>query len=335
MIPEGMASEYNEPQSPHPSPPQPPPRPQATPPRPAAPRRAGSHGCLVVAVLGLLMLFGLAALMLVGSMIGDGLDTERFVAGDAVAVVKVEGLLADAEQVVEELERYSRMSSVKAIVVRINSPGGMVAPTQEIYAALRRVKNEKRIPVVASMGTVAASGGYYVALGADTIVANPGTATGSIGVILSYPTFGELFNKIGVSLERVKSGDFKDIGDPTRPLNDEERAILQERLDDVYQQFIEAVAESRGMTQDEVRAIADGRVYTGRQAVELGLIDKQGDLHDAIQLAADAAGIEGEPRVLKKKRRGLYGLFYSMDTTAEMMRLRAQIPHRLPMFLMQ
>jgi len=304
-------------------------------PQPAPPRRGTSRGCLVVAVLGLLMAFALAAIMLIGSLIGGGFDIETVGSGDAVAVVRVEGLLTSAEATVDEIKRYSKLSSVKAMVIRINSPGGFVAPSQEIYFALRRVREEQKIPVVVSMGTVAASGGYYVALGADKILANPGSATGSIGVILSYPIFGELFDKIGISMERVKSGEFKDIGDPTRPLTEEERAILRERLDDVYQQFIEVVAESRGMTEEEVRAVADGRVYTGRQAVKLGLIDAEGDLHDAIKLAAEEAGIRGEPRVLMKRRRGLFGLLATVDSTAETMRVRATFPHRVPMFLMK
>jgi len=328
MIPEGIRPEGIRPQSSGPEQYQPP-RPQ-----PAPPRRRSSSGCLVVAVLGLLMAFALAAVMLIGSMIGGGFDIATVGTGDAVAVVRVQGLLTDAEETVDEIKRFSELSHVKAMVVRINSPGGFVAPSQEIYSALRRVR-EKKIPVIVSMGTVAASGGYYVALGADKIVANPGSATGSIGVILSYPVFGDLFDKIGVSMERVKSGEFKDIGDPTRPLTDEERAVLRERLDDVYQQFIDVVAESRGMTEKEVRAVADGRVYTGRQALELGLIDAEGDLHDAIALAAEEAGIPGEPRVLMRKRKGLFGVLAAVESTAKVMRMRATFPQRVPMFLMK
>jgi len=329
MIPEGIRPEGIGGQSMGPE------RYQPVRPQPAPPRRGGTgRGCFVVAVLVLLMAFALAAIMLIGSLIGGGFDIERVGGGDAVAVVRVEGLLTDSESTVDEIERYSKLSSVKAMVIRIDSPGGFVAPSQEIYSALRRV-GEKKIPMVVSMGTVAASGGYYVALGADKILANPGTATGSIGVILSYPVVGELFDKIGISMERVKSGEFKDIGDPTRPLTEKERAVLRERLDDVYQQFIDVVAESRGMTEEDVRAVADGRVYTGRQAVELGLIDGEGDLHDAIKLAAEEAGIRGEPRVLIKKRRGLFGVLATVDSTVEMMRVRATFPRRVPMFLMK
>jgi len=307
---------------------------QSARPQPAPPRRRTSRGCFVVALLVLLITFALAAIMLIASLIGGGFDIETVGGGDAVAVVRVEGLLTDSESTVDEIERYSKLSSVKAMVIRIDSPGGFVAPSQEIYFALRRVR-EKDIPVVVSMGTVAASGGYYVALGADKILANPGTATGSIGVILSYPVVGELFDKLGISMERVKSGEFKDIGDPTRPLTEEERAVLRERIDDVYQQFIDVVAESRGMSEEDVRAVADGRVYTGRQAVELGLIDGEGDLHDAIKLAAEEAGIPGEPRVLMKKRRGLFGVLAAVDSTAEMMRVHTTFPQRVPMFLMK
>ena len=217
MIPEGIRPEGIRPQhsgQEHHQPPRPQPEPR---------RRRTSSGCLIVAVLGLLMAFALAAMLFIGSMLSGGFDFEAVGSGDAVAVVRVQGILTDAEATVDEIERFSKMSSVKAMVIRINSPGGFVAPSQEIYSALLRARKKEKIPVIVSMGTVAASGGYYVALGADKILANPGSATGSIGVILSYPVFGDLFDKIGVSMERVKSGEFKDIGDPTRPLTEKER----------------------------------------------------------------------------------------------------------------
>jgi len=323
MMPEETSMENSGPEPRRPTPVYPPPE-----------RRRGSPGCMVVAVLAFLMLIVVAVMMILGSLMG-GIDFETVTAGDAVAIVRVEGLLTDAERVVDELKSYSKNSSVKGMVIRIDSPGGFVVPAQEIYAALRRVRREKEIPIVASMGTVAASGGYYVALGADKIVANPGTATGSIGVILSYPTFGKLFDKIGVSMERLKSGEYKDIGDPSRALTEKEREVLRERLDDVYQQFVDVVAEARGMSQETVRALADGRVYTGRQAVELQLVDMEGDLHDAVTLAADQAGITGEPRVLMKKRRGVFGILEIVETTVEMLRVRASSPQCVPMFLMK
>jgi len=303
-------------------------------PQPVPHTQRTSHGCFIAAVLLLLLLFALASLILIGSMLTGGIDIETVGGGDAVAVVRIEGVLTDGEQIVDEIKRYSNISAVKAIVMRIDSPGGFVVPCQEIHAALRRVR-EKEIPVVASMGTVAASGGYYVALGADKIVANPGTATGSIGVILSYPTFGDLFDKIGVSMERVKSGEFKGIGDPTRKLTERERAVLRERIDDVYQQFIDVVVEGRGLSEDEVRTLADGRVYSGRQAVGLGLVDVEGDMHDAIKLAAEEAGIPGEPKVLMKKRRGLFALLDAVETVAEAVRVSAMSPEQMPMFLMK
>ncbi|MCD6287803.1 MAG: signal peptide peptidase SppA [Candidatus Hydrogenedentes bacterium] len=321
----------------HAQPPQQPSAPPPPPPMPPVhPRQSSSHGCLIVAVLICLTVFAFATLMVISSVFtGEGgMNIESLGSGDAVALVRVEGLLTGSEPIVEQIKRYSKMSAVKAMVVRINSPGGFVAPSQEIFYALKRVRG-KGIPVVASMGTVAASGGYYVALGADKIFAMPGTATGSIGVILSYPTFGGLFDKVGVSMEHVKSGKFKDIGDMSRSMTDAEREVLQERVDEIYEQFVEAVAASRNMDIEQVKKLADGRVYSGRQAVKLNLIDAEGDLDDAIMAAAKEAGIEGEPRVLKKKKDGWIGFVESFKESASSLHTRAMLEQHIPMFLMK
>jgi protease-4 len=300
------------------------------------PRRSSSHGCFIAAVLVCLAVFGLATVMLLGSILSGrgGMNIESVGSGDAVAIVHVEGLLTDSESVVDEIKRYTKMSAVKAIVVRINSPGGFVAPSQEIYSALNRVRG-KDIPVIASMGTVAASGGYYVALGADRIVANPGTATGSIGVILSYPTFSGLFDKVGISMEHVKSGAFKDLGDMSRAMTEAEREVLQDRVDEIYDQFVGDVAEARGMTKEEVRELADGRVYSGRQAVKLNLVDAEGDLDSAVKMAAEEAGIKGEPRVLRRKKHGFVAFMEAFEESAQTMRTRAMFEQHIPMFLMK
>lgn len=316
----------------------PPPQPPGAPPpyAPAPPpQRSSSKGCFVIAVLICLGVFALATLMLISSMLsmGGAIDVETGGSGDTVAIVRVEGILTDSESVIEDIKRYTKLSTVKALVVRIDSPGGFVAPSQEIHQALNRVRN-KNIPVIASMGTVAASGGYYVALGADKILANPGTATGSIGVILSYPTFGGLFDKAGISMQGVKAGEFKDAGDISRPMTEKEKAMLQERVDEIYDQFIGAVADAREMTKDEVRKVADGRVYSGRQAVAINLIDAEGDLDDAINLAAELAGIKGAPRVLKRKKRGFVAFMESFEESAHAMRTRAMLEQHIPMFLM-
>ena len=219
--------------------------------------------------------------------------------GDKVALVNVTGVIIDSSSIIEQLKDYSKDSSVKAIVLRINSPGGAVAPSQEIYREILKIKKTKK--VVASMGAVAASGGYYIAAPADKIVANEGTLTGSIGVIMELPNISGLMKKIGVETQVIKSGRHKDLASVFKSLTPEERKILQTVLDDVHDQFIEAVAESRGMNADEIRKLADGRIFTGRMAREIGLVDELGNLEDAIMLAGKLTGIEGEPEVLKKK----------------------------------
>lgn len=244
-------------------------------------------------ILGGVILFG----------IGKAILPEMILAGkDGVAIVRVEGPILDSYQTVEELKTFAENPLVKAIVVRIDSPGGGVAPSQEIYNAVKRVRKEKNMTVVASMGTVAASGGYYIAVATDRILANPGTLTGSIGVIMQLANFQELLEKVGVKNIVVKSGKFKDIGSPFRPMQDEDRKLLQSVMNDVHRQFIEVVAEGRSLDLSEVELLADGRVFTGQQAKSILLVDDIGDLHDAIKLAGELGGIEGEPRVMETSK---------------------------------
>jgi len=219
-----------------------------------------------------------------------------------VALVKLEGLMVTSEHVVDELNEYADDDSIKAIVIRIDSPGGGVVVSQDIYNAVKNAKKEGKI-VVASMGTVAASGGYYVAAAADKIVASPGTLTGSIGVKMEFPNVEKLLEKIGVKGMVVKSGEYKDVGSPYREMTDPERKLLQGVIDDVHSQFIEAVAEGRKLPIAEVRAIADGRIFTGRQALELKLVDQMGDLAESIRVAGDLAGIKGKPKVVEKRKK--------------------------------
>lgn len=233
-------------------------------------------------------------------MIGKAILPELLEAGkEGVAIVRVEGPILDSYQTVEELQAFADDPLVKAIVIRIDSPGGGVAPSQEIYNAVNRVRREHNKTVVASMGTVAASGGYYIAVATDRILANPGTLTGSIGVIMQMANFQELLEKIGVKSVVVKTGKFKDLGSPFRPMVEEERQLLESVMNDTLSQFIEAVADGRSMDAAEVELLADGRVFTGRQAKSVLLIDEIGDLHDAIKLAGELGGIEGSPRVLE------------------------------------
>ena len=237
---------------------------------------------------------------LVMFMIGKAVLPELLLAGkEGVAIVRVEGPIMDSSQAVAELEAFGDNPMVKAIVVRIDSPGGGVAPSQEIYNAVKRVRKEQNKTVVASMGTVAASGGYYIAVATDRILANPGTLTGSIGVIMQMANFQELLEKVGVKSVVIKTGKFKDLGSPFRPMVEEERQLLEAVMHDTLSQFIEAVAEGRSMDAAEVEQLADGRIFTGRQAKTVLLIDEIGDLHDAIKLAGELGGIEGTPRVLE------------------------------------
>jgi protease-4 len=205
-----------------------------------------------------------------------------------------------SQQIVKRLKTMAEKKEVKAIVLDINSPGGTVAAIQEIHSTLLKIKSEHKKPLVAMLGDVAASGGYYVASACDMIVSHPGTLTGSIGVIFNMGNVEGLFKKIGVKSETIKSGKFKDIGSITRQMTDEERKLLKDMIDDTYLQFISAVSSGRKIPIEKLNEIADGRIYTGTQAIESKLIDKLGDMQDAIDLAGKLGGIEGKPKVLRE-----------------------------------
>lgn len=222
--------------------------------------------------------------------------------GNKVGLVRVDNVIEDAELVVDQLEELRQNPSVSALVIRVNSPGGGVAAVQEIYEEILRFHRDKK-PVVISMAGVAASGGYYIACAADKVFANPGTITGSIGVIFEIPETQELLKKIGVGLQIVKSGKFKDTGNFTQKLSVEERAILQELVDDTFAQFMEAVKKGRKMSARQLATISDGRIVSGRQALDLGLIDTLGTLNDAIDYAGKTAGIKGTPGIEEPKRK--------------------------------
>ena len=221
--------------------------------------------------------------------------------GQKVAVIDIAGIISKSDATIKLIHAYRDDPSVKAIVLRINSPGGSVAPVQEIHTELKKIEK----PIVASMGGSAASGGYYIACAADTIVANPGTLTGSIGVIMQFTRMKGLYDKVGLEHQVVKSGQFKDTGSPFRELTEQERAVLQATVDDVYNQFVDAIFAARGnlLTRPEVAELADGRIFSGKQALESKLIDQLGNLPDAIKIAGELAGIDGKPRVLRPERR--------------------------------
>lgn len=221
--------------------------------------------------------------------------------GKKVGLIEITGTIIEPTEYVGQITDFGEDSSIRALVVRVESPGGGVAASQEIYEALRAVR-DSGTPVVVSMGGIAASGGYYVACGADSILANPGSLTGSIGVIMNFPMAQELMRKVGLDWEVLKTGEFKDTGSFARPMTDRERELLEEILFDVYDQFLGVVSAERDMTLEEVKKIANGSVYTGRQALKLGLVDRLGGLRDAIDLAAEMGGISGKPTVVKPHR---------------------------------
>ena len=252
-------------------------------------------------VIAALLIFFFILLFLIGRYSGG--KTGHFAFGDKIAIVEVRGVITQSSGVIEELQQYLADDGVKAIILRIDSPGGGVGPSQEIYREIMRIKSNSKRKVVTSMGSVAASGGYYIASASDLIVANPGTITGSIGVIMQFSNFEELLKKIGVKGVVLKSGEHKDIGSPFREMTPEEKRIMQEVLDNVHQQFIQAVADGRKLDRSKVAQIADGRILTGEQAKSLGLVDQLGNLQDTIDITAKLAGIVGKPNILYPKRR--------------------------------
>jgi protease IV len=253
------------------------------------------RGIVALAALAFLLIVGLAA---VAYLRNEGL---ALLAKDAIAIVTVEGVIEDSRDTVRTLDRLAANSGVKGVVLRVDSPGGGVAPSQEIYDAVFRVREKK--PVIASLGNLAASGGYYIASACESIVSNPGTLTGSIGVIMETGNVAELLKKLGLQGVVIKAGRYKDIGSPLRDMTEEERRLIEGLLENVHGQFIGAVAKGRKLPVEQVRPLADGRIYSGEQALGLHLVDELGGLRDAVQLAAQRAGISGEPHWIEIEKR--------------------------------
>jgi protease IV len=246
---------------------------------------------------GVLVLFVIAVSALLHSPEGGGLGF-----GARIAVVELEGVIIDVDDIVRDLKSHRENPLVRAVVLRINSPGGVVGPTQELFRAVQRLREAGK-PVVASLGAVAASGGYYVAAATDSIYANPGTLTGSIGVIMQMANLENLMKKVGVDYVVIKAGQFKDVGNISRPMTPEERRVLQSLLDDVHRQFIDAVAQGRHLDRARVVTFADGRVFSGAQAKGLGMVDELGGLEEAVNAAAKLAGLPTPARVIPPRRR--------------------------------
>lgn len=258
--------------------------------------------------------------------------TRKLLKDKRIALIKIEGVILDSssfpitKKIIKSLKEVEE-EKFKALVIRINSPGGAVGASQEIYDTIQKLKT-KNIKVIASYGDVSASGGVYIGCSADKIVSNPGSITGSIGVIISSSNFKKLYDKIGIDSEVVKSGPYKDILSTHRYLTDEEKVILQSMIDDTYNQFVEVVSKGRNLEPEKVRKFADGRIFTGKQALELGLVDKIGSLRDAIDYAAELVSIEGEPKIvdLSPQRSMLHSIFNSRLRNIELMMDYSGIP---------
>jgi len=256
---------------------------------------------IVIPVVALIIFaFMAGALMYLISGVGD--SSSSLFSGGRVGVLEVKGMIVQADETIKDIESIRRDDDVKSVVLRIDSPGGSVGSSQEILEAIRILREDK--PVVASMGAVAASGGYYIACGADEIMANPGTITGSIGVRMEHVAIGDLLKWAKIDRETLKTGRFKDIGSIERPLDPEEKALIQGVLDELHDQFTGTIAEARELERADVDALADGRIFTGLDAKQRGLVDEIGGFARAIRRAAELGGIEGEPELAYPPKRG-------------------------------
>jgi protease-4 len=232
--------------------------------------------------------------------------------GDKIAVVDLEGVLLDSKQFIKDIKRYDEDESIKAIIIRINSPGGGVAASQEMYQAVRRIRDRKKKPIVSSISSVGASGAYYVAVGTSKIFANSGSIVGSIGVIAQWYNYGDLLRWAKLKDVTLKAGELKDTGNPARDMTPAERAYMQGIIDDMHGQFIHDVAEGRKMKDDDLKPLANGRVWTGQQAKPINLIDEIGDFQATVDDTARAVGIKGEPTLVhpEKDKRTLADILF-------------------------
>lgn len=264
---------------------------------------------LAFSILGVAILFFGATIFIVHSVFNQAPSLRI---SNKIGVIPIQGEIKDSDAITRQLIDFRNDRQIKSIILKINSPGGGVGPSQEIYSETKRTAQTK--DVIASLGSLAASGAYYVASASDKIVANPGTLTGSIGVLMEFVRIDELLDKIGVELEVIKSGEFKDTGSPNRKMTDREKEMLSSIVEDIRQQFVTAVSEGRNIPKEKVLEIADGRIFSGKQAKTLGLVDSLGNFQDAVELAKKMAGIKGEVKLVypeRKKRSPLWDLLFS------------------------
>ncbi len=278
-------------------------------------------------VVVLFLIFGFFTLTIFSLIFSEPEDETVSTGGEKIALVELNEPIVSSEDIVRQFKKYRENHSVKAIVFRVESPGGGVAASQEIYEEVKKTRDSGK-PVIVSMGAVAASGGYYVSCGASKIVANPGTLTGSIGVIFQFLHVNELMKKLGIDESTFKSGTLKDAGSPFRKVTPEEQRYFQSLITDVYDQFVDVVAKERKLDVKYVRRYADGRVFTGRQAKEYGFVDTLGTLEDAVAIAGNLAGIEGKPRVIREYRRKTFFERMFGETATDIARLRDEILHQ-------
>ncbi|MFH2066767.1 MAG: signal peptide peptidase SppA [Pseudomonadota bacterium] len=241
--------------------------------------------------------------ILISLIFKSGSKSSTFVSGEKVGIVEITGVIIDSKSIIENIKTFREDDSVKAIVLRIDSPGGGVGPSQEIFHEVRKTAKQKK--VITSMGAVAASGGYYIAAGSNGIMANPGTITGSIGVIMGYTNFQEIFQKIGLIPVVIKSGEFKDMGSPVREMTTTEKKLLQGFVDQIHHQFVKDASKGRSMDLQEMMSLADGRIFTGEEAKGLGLVDRLGNLEDAIEWAGRLGGIKGKISRIYPEEKGI------------------------------
>jgi protease-4 len=288
-------------------------------------RRPILSSCLIVALV--LVFFVGLSLITVSWWKKDSL----FASKDKVGVIEINGMITKSLPTLKELRKFSEEEHIKAIVLRIDSPGGSVGPSQEIMREIEKTRKKKK--VVASMGAVAASGGYYVACAADLIMASPGTATGSIGVIMKLMNVEDLIKKLGVNFYSLQAGDLKDLGTPFRTMTPEERAVLQNLLDDIHAQFVADIARNRKIPLEKAKKLADGSVYTGQKAKELGLVDEMGNFEDAVEKAGRLGGIKGKVETVfpEKRRFSLLSLILGQDVQDSLANLA--LPYPVPAFL--
>lgn len=252
----------------------------------------------VIIIISFIFGFGFLSLVFFGALSGDS-EVSLGGFGDKIAVIEIYGAVYDSADIIKQLKKWGDNDNVKAIILHIDSPGGAAAPFQEVYQEIKKIREDKGKIVVASCLSMAASGGYMAACGCDAIMANPGAIVGSIGVIMQFMNAEKLLKTIGLSYETVKSGELKDVGSRDRPMTEKERKMLTSMVMDTYEQFVDIVAEGRHMSKEDIYPLADGSIFSGRQAYELGLVDTLGTFEDAVQYTADLVGIQGEPNLVK------------------------------------